>query len=89
MNDSVIVALARDALWTAMYVCLPMLAAALTVGIVVSVLQVATSIQDQTLQTVPKIAAVLAALLLSLNWVLHMMVSYTTRVFASIPGIVG
>lgn len=89
MSDSVIVALARDALWTAMYVCLPMLAAALTVGLVISIIQVATSIQDQTLSTVPKIAAVLAALLLSLNWILHLLVAYTTRIFNSIPGLVG
>ena len=89
MSDSVIVALARDALWTAMYVCLPMLAAALTVGLVISIIQVATSIQDQTLSTVPKIAAVLAALLLSLNWILHLLVAYTTRIFNSIPGLAG
>ena len=89
MSDAVIVALARDALWTTLYICLPMLAAALVVGVLISILQVATSIQDQTLATVPKIGAVLAALLLSLNWILHMLVAYTARIFNSIPGIVG
>jgi len=89
MTDTTIVALARDALWTTFYICLPMLGAALIVGLVISILQVATSIQDQTLSTVPKIAAVLAALLLSLNWIIHTMVAYTTRLFTNIPGLIG
>jgi flagellar biosynthetic protein FliQ len=89
MTDTTIVALARDALWTTFYICLPMLGAALIVGLVISILQVATSIQDQTLSTVPKIAAVLAALLLSLNWIIHTMVAYTTRLLTNIPGLIG
>ncbi len=89
MSDAAVVALARDALMTALYVGAPMLLAALTVGVVISLVQVATSIQDQTLSAVPKLVAVLAALLLSLNWITHTMVAYTTRVMQSIERLAG
>lgn len=89
MTDTVVLALARDALWTALYVGAPMLAAALVVGLVISLVQVATSIQDQTLAVVPKVVAVLAALLLSLHWIVHTMVAYTSRILLAIPDLAG
>lgn len=87
MSDAMVLSLARDALYTALWVSAPMLAAALVVGLVISIVQVATSIQDQTLATVPKILAVLAALLLSLHWVVHTMVAYTSRILLAIPDV--
>lgn len=89
MSDTLVIALARDALMTALWVCLPMMVAALAVGVVVSIVQVATSIQDQTLAAAPKLVAVLAALLLSLNWIIHIMVAYTARILAAIPSMAG
>jgi flagellar biosynthetic protein FliQ len=89
MSEAFIISVAKDALMTSLWACLPMLAVALAVGILVSILQVATSIQDPTLASVPKIFAVMAALLFSMTWVIHVLVSFTERIFAAIPTVAG
>lgn len=89
MSDAMLLALARDALMTALWVGAPMLAAALVIGVVISILQVATSIQDQTLAAVPKLLGVLAALLISLHFILRTLVAYASRILLAIPDVVG
>lgn len=88
MTEAMVVSLARDALTTAFHISLPMLAVALTVGVLVSLFQVATSIQDPTLTFVPKILGVLAALLLFLNTMAATMIEYTSNILTGIPGMV-
>lgn len=89
MSDTMILTLARDALMTALWVGAPMLGAALAIGLIVSIVQVATSIQDQTLAAVPKLLGVLAALLLSMHWMVHTMVAYASRILLAIPDLAG
>ena len=81
--------LARNALVTALLLAGPLLGIALVVGLVVSVLQAVTSIQEQTLSFVPKLFAVGAVFLFLLSWMLQLMVRYTTDLFRSLPGLVG
>ena len=67
----------------------PILIAALIVGLIVSILQAATSIQEQTLTFVPKIIAILGALALLGGWMFSSMGDYTRELFRMIPGMVG
>lgn len=61
-----------------------MLIAGLAVGILISIFQTATSIQDQTLTFIPKIIAVLMVLLISFPWVTQVMMDFTTKLFSNL-----
>ena len=67
----------------------PLLLIAMLVGLIISIFQATTSIQEQTLTFVPKIAAILGALILFGPWILASMVQFTVRLFARIPGMTG
>jgi flagellar biosynthetic protein FliQ len=67
----------------------PMLAVSLGVGLVVSILQAVTQIQEQTLTFVPKLLAVSAVFLVGLPWMLQLLVKYTAELFRSLPTLVG
>ena len=60
----------------------------LTAGLIVSVLQAVTQIQEQTLAFVPKLVGVSAVFLLALPWIIQLLVKYTTELFRSIPSMV-
>jgi flagellar biosynthetic protein FliQ len=87
MNHQLVVDLARSAISTALLVSAPMLAVALIVGLVVSVIQAVTQIQEQTLAFVPKLIAVAAVFLVALPWIMQTLVKYTTELFRSIPSL--
>ena len=78
-------ALARDAVLQLLVLAAPMLVASVVVGLAVSIVQAATSIQEQTLSFVPKIFAVIGIALLLGPWLGASMVDYTTRLFETIP----
>ncbi len=79
--------LAGEALWLIILLSLPPLLASLTVGLVVSLLQALTQIQEQTLTFVPKIIVTILTLLLFAGWMLGELVSFTRRVFELIPAV--
>jgi flagellar biosynthetic protein FliQ len=89
MSDTFVLEISRQALNVALLVAMPMLAASLLVGIIVSLVQVATSLQDATLTFVPKILTVAAALLLAGNWMIHTLLDFTQHVFAAVPTVLG
>jgi len=66
---------------------MPMLLVALVVGVLISLFQAVTQIQEQTLTFVPKIIAVFLILVLASGWMIEKMVSYTQHIFNSIPGL--
>ena len=74
---SLAIDLGREALWVAVKLSFPILLSALVVGALISVLQAATQIQDQTLNQVPKMFTVAAAVFLLLPWILAVLVEYT------------
>jgi len=80
--------LGRDALWQALMMALPLLSVALIVGLLISIIQAVTSIQEQTLAFVPKLFAVGAAFLFLLSWMLRSMIGYTMELFRSLPTLV-
>lgn len=89
MPHALVVDLARDALVLAVTLAGPLLLAALVVGLVVSVVQAVTSIQEQTLSFVPKLFAVGVVFLALLSWMLQELTRYTAELFRSLPGLVG
>ena len=74
---SLAIDLGREALWVAVKIAFPILLAALVVGALISVLQAATQVQDQTLNQVPKMFAVAAVVFVMLPWILAVLVEYT------------
>lgn len=89
MSDAIIVDLARRAMLMALLLGAPMLLTALGVGLLVSLFQAVTQIQEQTLAFVPKFAAVATIFLVALPWMIHTAVKYATEILRAIPGMVG
>ena len=89
MSHTLVVDLARNTIMTALLLAGPMLIVALGVGLIVSILQAVTQIQEQTLSFVPKLLAVSAVFLVALPWILQLMVKFTTELFRSIPQLAG
>ena len=76
----------RGALTTAVKLALPVLAAGLLIGLIVSVIQAMTQVHDQTLSFIPKILSMAAVVFLLLPWFLSVMTSYTRGVFEQLGG---
>jgi flagellar biosynthetic protein FliQ len=70
----------REAMMTTFWLCLPVLAIGFIAGVVISLIQIVTSMQDSAFSTVPRLAAFLVALVLFLPWMLMRLVAYTTAV---------
>lgn len=77
----------REAFVTIMSVSSPVLIIALVIGLVISVIQAATQIQEQTLSFVPKVLAVIGALIIFGNFMLNSLIAYTERIFEIISGL--
>ena len=78
--------LGREALWTMLLIGSPVLVAGMIVGIVISLFQALTQIQEQTVVFVPKIIVMLLVLSVSLPWLISQMLQYTTDLISGIPG---
>ena len=85
MGPDFIVGFARGAIETALMLSLPILGIGMFVGLVVSIFQSVTQIQEMTLSFVPKIVAVFLAVLLFAPWMLSKIISYTENLITSIP----
>ncbi|EGO63163.1 flagellar biosynthesis protein FliQ [Acetonema longum] len=88
MSGDMAIQIGRDALMMVMLVSAPMLGLGLVVGILVSIFQATTSIQEQTLVFIPKIIAIFVAILLFGPWILRMLVDYTRSLFLLLPQMV-
>jgi flagellar biosynthetic protein FliQ len=85
MSEQYVVYLFREAFYTTLLVSAPMLLLSLVVGLLISIFQAATSIQEFTLTFVPKIIAVAVVAVLTLPWMMDVMVSFTINLFNQIP----
>ncbi len=88
MSLALVIDLARSALMQVLLLAGPLLMVALVVGLLVSVIQAVTSLQEQTIAFVPKLFAVGLTFLILLSWMLQTMMKYTTELFRSLPGLV-
>jgi flagellar biosynthesis protein FliQ len=89
MTPQTVLTLAQQALGVTVLVAAPLLLTALVVGLVVSVFQAATQINEMTLSFIPKLLALFGVLIVAGPWMLATMVDYMQRLFASIPQIIG
>jgi flagellar biosynthetic protein FliQ len=78
-----------EALQLTLLIAAPILLTALAVGLVVSVFQAATQINEMTLSFIPKLVGVFLAVVVSGPWILQLLIDYTQRLFSGIPGMVG
>ncbi|MFZ5426270.1 MAG: flagellar biosynthesis protein FliQ [Thermodesulfobacteriota bacterium] len=85
MTPDTVVGFARSAIEITLLLSLPMLAVSLVVGVVLSVLQAATQIQEMTLTFVPKIIAMFVAIIVAFPWLMDKMIVFTRELMLNIP----
>ena len=85
MSPDGIVGLMAETIKVTLLVAAPMLLVGLIVGVLISLFQAVTQIQEMTLVFVPKIVAVLVTLIAALPWIIGMMINYTHNLFVNIP----
>lgn len=87
MSQTSIVVLVQQALWTFMVISMPILVVSIVVGLVISILQATTSIQEQTLTFVPKIMAMIAVIYVLATWMLSYISGFTVNIFTMLPSL--
>ena len=85
METIEVISIGREAIWTVLYVAGPVLIIALSVGLFIGVFQAATSIQEMTLSFIPKLAALVVALLIFGDWQLTILSEMFIKIFDMIP----
>lgn len=89
MTPELVMDIGRQAVEMTLLMSGPLLLAALVIGLIVSIFQAATQINEQTLSFIPKLVGIFLTLILAGPWMLQMMVDYIRRLFESIPQIIG
>jgi len=89
VGQEFIIKLAENAIYTILLVAAPVLTIGLVVGLIVSIFQATTQIQEQTLAFVPKIVAILLSIIVLGKWMLSNILEFTNKVFESILTVVG
>ena len=87
MDTATVVDLGRQALWMTVLISAPLLGVALFVGLLIGILQAATSINEATLSFIPKLVALAITLAVVGGWQLTTLVDYTRALFQRIPGL--
>jgi len=88
MSHQLVIDLTRDAILTALMVAAPLLLIALGVGLLVSIIQSVTQIQEQTLSFVPKLVLVGGAFIVGMPWLLQILIKFTSQIIRGIPAMV-
>lgn len=83
MNEIVVIDIAKQALYLVLKLSAPMLLASLIIGLIVSILQTVTSIQEATLTFVPKLIAVFVIIILCGGWIFNSLTEYTVELFSN------
>ncbi|MBT2681367.1 flagellar biosynthesis protein FliQ [Bacillus sp. ISL-35] len=89
MTAESVISIAERGIYTVLMISGPLLILALVVGLIVSIFQATTQIQEQTLAFVPKIVAVLIGVIFFGPWMLSYMLSYATEIFSNLTRFVG
>jgi flagellar biosynthetic protein FliQ len=88
MTEGMVLTVLKDAIQTGLMIAAPILLVSILVGLIVSIFQATTQIQEQTLTFVPKLVAIAAVGLIAGSWMLQTVVSFTERIFELIANIV-
>ncbi|MCP4928095.1 MAG: flagellar biosynthesis protein FliQ [Gammaproteobacteria bacterium] len=89
MDQGVVLDIGREALLVVAYIAGPMLISALAVGLVIGIVQAATSINEMTLSFIPKLAALALVLYLFGSWQLTVLTDFATQLINNIPNVIG
>ena len=89
MTPESVMTLGRHAMEITLMVAAPMLLVALIIGLIVSIFQAATQINEATLSFIPKLVGIFVAIVVAGPWMLSVMLDYMRQVFTSIPNLVG
>lgn len=87
MTEQFIIHLARETFFTALLISAPVLVASAVVGLIISIFQSATSINEMTLTFVPKLIVIAIVTVIALPWIIDVLVSFTRELFNQIPNI--
>ncbi|NNE64795.1 MAG: flagellar biosynthesis protein FliQ [Gammaproteobacteria bacterium] len=89
MTADKVIDLSQQVLYIIAMIASPMLLSALAIGLIIGMFQAATSINEQTLSFIPKLAILLISILIAGPWMLGLLVSFTRRLYLDIPGLIG
>ncbi|CDQ19730.1 flagellar biosynthetic protein FliQ [Halobacillus karajensis] len=89
MNSQMVISFAKEGIYTVLLISGPLLILALAIGLLVSIFQATTQIQEQTLAFIPKIVAVMIGLIVFGPWMLTNMVEFTANIFNNLNILVG
>lgn len=89
MTPESVMSIGRSAMEVTMMVAAPLLLVALIIGLIVSIFQAATQINEATLSFIPKLVGIFVALVVAGPWMLTVMVDYMRKMLIGIPGMVG
>ena len=89
MTPTTVIEIGRGAVELTLMIAAPLFLAALVTGLVISIFQAATQINESTLSFVPKLVAIFVTLILAGPWMITLMTDYMRRLYESIPGVIG
>lgn len=89
MTPTTVVAIGREAIEIMLLISAPLFIAALATGLIVSIFQAATQINENTLSFVPKLIVIFVTLLIGGPWMISVITDYIRRLYESIPGLIG
>ena len=89
MTPESVMTMGRNAMEVTLMVAAPMLLVALIIGLIVSIFQAATQINEATLSFIPKLVGIFVALIVAGPWMLSVMLDYMRGVFTGLPGLIG
>ncbi|MGF6275320.1 flagellar biosynthetic protein FliQ [Massilia sp. UYP11] len=89
MTPESVMTMGRTAMEVTLMISAPLLLVALIIGLIISIFQAATQINEATLSFIPKLVGVFVALVLAGPWMLSVMLDYMRQVFTGIPGMIG
>lgn len=88
MTEDIVLSLGRDAIWTTVALAAPLLISSLVVGLIVSIFQAVTQINEATLTFIPKMLTIVVVMVILAPWMTQMITAYTTELFTSLPNYV-
>ena len=88
MSDALVVGIVRNAIEVALMVSLPMLIAGMVIGVLVSIFQTVTSIQDNVLAFIPRAAAIFVVFALTFPWMLRVLSGFTKQMIQRLPELI-
>ncbi|MBL8479734.1 MAG: flagellar biosynthesis protein FliQ [Sterolibacteriaceae bacterium] len=89
MTPTTVIEIGRGAVELTLLISAPLFIAALVTGLIISIFQAATQINEATLSFVPKLIAIFVTLILAGPWMITMLTDYMRRLYESIPGVIG